>query len=132
MIDDLTTRGSAQQLRLGAIASMLLLFVLLAPLATHGATFTAALDRDVIVLGEEANLSLTFEGAEPKDVPTPTGQNVQVTYVGPSRQMSVSGGRMRSTVTHFCQVTPKQVGELTIAPITVNVGGQVLQSKLSS
>ena len=35
-------------------------------MTAHGASFTATLDRDAITLGEQATLSLTFEGGQPQ------------------------------------------------------------------
>ncbi|MEJ0090660.1 MAG: hypothetical protein WDM80_13075 [Limisphaerales bacterium] len=37
----------------------------------NAASFTATLDRDTITLGEQAMLSLTFDGGQPKNMPVP-------------------------------------------------------------
>ncbi|HWH68919.1 MAG TPA: hypothetical protein VNT26_06010, partial [Candidatus Sulfotelmatobacter sp.] len=52
-------RQSARRLRL--LPALALVFWL-APGDAGAATFTAALDRDTITLGETATLSLTFQG----------------------------------------------------------------------
>ena len=39
------------------------------PMVAPAASFTASLDRDTIMLGESATLSLAFEGAAPKNTP---------------------------------------------------------------
>ena len=64
------------------------------------ASFTAALDRDTINLGESATLSLTFEDGSPRNVPTPPNvAGLQIAYVGPSSQFSFVNGETKSTVT---------------------------------
>src|SRR5947209_20494425 len=72
------------------------------------ATFTASLDRDAIVLGETATLSLKFSGGAPKDAPSlPAIPNLQIDYVGPSSEFSFINGQVSSTVTHNFRVTPR-------------------------
>ncbi len=96
------------------------------PAATApAAKFSATLDRDTITLGENAALSLTFEGGSPNDVPQlPPIANLQFSYIGPSSQFSFMNGQTSSTVTHNFQVTPRQAGEYTIPALTVAVNGQ--------
>ena len=36
-----------------------------------GASFTATLDRETVTVGETANLTLKFDGGEPKSIPAP-------------------------------------------------------------
>jgi len=87
----------------------------LAPAALRAATFSAALDRSTITLGETATLSLTFIGGSPENVPAPPAiPNLQINYVGPSSQISILNNQVSSTVTHNFTVTPRQPGDFSI------------------
>jgi hypothetical protein len=106
-----------------AFAGMLLAG--LDPLALHGASFTASLDRNPIRLGENATLSLKFDGGTPETDPElPAIQNLQIAYIGPSSQFSVINGQVSSAVTYNYNIVPRQIGEFTLPAITVVVGGQ--------
>jgi hypothetical protein len=97
---------------------------------SHAATFSATLDRDTITLGENATLSLTFTGGQPKDVPSPPNvPNLQIAYVGPSSQFSFINGQVSSTVTHNFVLAPRQAGDYTIPALTVQVGSETLSSQ---
>jgi hypothetical protein len=107
-------------------------FVQCLVLITSGAaaTFTASLDRDTITLGEEASLSLTFEGGSPDNIPIPQGiPNLQITEGGTSTQFKLFNGQSSSSVTHTFRLTPRQPGDYMIPAITVNVGGEQLRSQ---
>jgi len=93
------------------------------------ATFTASLDRDTIMLGESATLSLTFEDGSPRNVPMPPNvAGLQIAYVGPSSQFSFVNGETKSTVTYNFTLTPRQAGDFTIPTLATDVGGQRLSS----
>lgn len=101
----------------------------LAALPTRAAGFTAALDREVITLGESATLALKFEGGEPKTMPMPAAvPNLQITYVGPSRRFIFDNGQTSSTTTYNFTVSTSQFGDYTIPAMTVEVGGQRMTS----
>jgi hypothetical protein len=93
------------------------------------ATFTASLDRDTIALGESATLSLTFEGGQPQNVPTPDVPGLQITSAGNSQSFSLINNQMSSTVTITYAVTPRNTGEFVIPALAANIGGQQLQSQ---
>ncbi len=117
---------------LSAIRHPLLLSALASAtvLGAPAATFTASLDRDTITLGESATLSLTFNGGQPREVPSlPAVQNLEINYLGPSSQFSFVNGQVSSTVTHMFTVTPRQAGEFTIPAVTAVVGGQKLTTQ---
>ena len=92
--------------------------------------FTAALDRDLISLGENATLSLIFEDVSPDTVPTPPGiPNLQINYVGPPVEQTISiNGQVSSSVTFRFGVAPRQAGDYKIPAITANVAGQRMVS----
>jgi hypothetical protein len=101
----------------------------LAPARAGAATFTASLDRDTVTLGENATLSLTFQGGSPQQVPeVPSVPNLRISYGGPLQQISWINGETSITVTHNFSVTPMQAGEFTIPAITAVVG----QARLTS
>jgi len=113
-------RGS--RLRPGLLA---LFCVVVIASRVGAATFTAALDRDTITLGESASLSLAFGEGQPQNPPSPPPiANLQITYIGPSSQFSVINGQVSSSVTYNFTVTPRQAGNYTIPAMTVDVGGE--------
>jgi len=94
------------------------------------ATLTATLDRDTITLGENAILSLTFEGAAPENVQMPPiNSNLQVTEAGTSSQFKFINGQSSSSVIHNFRLTPRQAGDYTIPALTVDVGSEKLSSQ---
>jgi hypothetical protein len=99
--------------------------------ALPGASFTATLDRDSVVLGETVTLTLTFQGGAPDDTPAlPPLANVQIGIPSNGRQFSFGTGQQSvSTVTFSYPLTPTQPGELAIPAIQARVGGQGLSSQ---
>jgi BatD DUF11 like domain len=96
--------------------------------AAPAANFTASLDRGTITLGESATLSLTFEGGQSKNVPTPSVPGLQITQAGTSQNVSLINGAMSSAVTVTFSVRARQAGEFTIPALTADVNGQQLAS----
>lgn len=105
---------------------------LLAAALLHGAawaaTFTASLDRDALTLGETATLSLTFEGGQSRNVPTPRVPGLQFTQNGTSQSMSIVNGAVSSSITVNFSVTAQREGEFTIPALTAEVAGQQLST----
>jgi hypothetical protein len=98
------------------------------PSGARAANFTASLDSDTITLGQSATLSLTFEGGQSKNVPTPSVPGLQITQIGNSQNFSIVNGAMSSTVTVTFSVAARQPGEFTIPALTADVNGQQLSS----
>ena len=97
--------------------------------AAWAASFTASLDRDALTLGEQATLSLKFEGFQPQDAPSlPNIAGLQIQYVGPSSAFSFINGQTSSSVTYNYLVTAQRAGEFTIPGMRADVGGQQLTS----
>ena len=92
-------------------------------------SFTASLDRDTLTLGEQATLSLTFEGGSASRVPTPRVPGLQFNQVGNSQNFSIVNGTMSSTVTVTFSVTPQRTGEFIIPALTADVGGRQLATE---
>jgi hypothetical protein len=106
-----------------------LLAVTLFSSAAWAASFTASLDRDNIMLGEQATLSLKFEGVQPQDAPSlPAIDGLQIQYVGPSSSFSFVNGQTASSITYNYIVTAQRDGEFTIPGMRAEVGGQKLDS----
>jgi hypothetical protein len=106
---------------------------LLAAALFHGAawaaSFTASLDRDAIVLGEQATLSLTFEGGSPSNISMPQVLGLEIIQVGKSSQSSTDfDGHDTSTITLLLSVKPGQVGEFTIPAASAEINGQKVSS----
>jgi hypothetical protein len=104
------------------------LFAFVGP--TFAATFTAALERDTMTLGESVGLALTFEGVQPKDPPALPGvANLQIAYNGQASQFQIVNGQSTSSVTHNFTVTPRRAGDYIIPAMTLNAGGQQLTTQ---
>ncbi|HSY09730.1 MAG TPA: BatD family protein [Candidatus Dormibacteraeota bacterium] len=119
-----------QRIILLPIVALLLCLALGYGAEARAATFTASLDRDTIAIGENATLSLTFEGGPPQNTPVPPNiPGLQISYVGPSSQFSFINGQTSSTVTHHFILTARQTGEFIIPSLVANVDGHQLTSQ---
>ena len=97
--------------------------------AAWGASFSAALDRDTLTLGEQATLSLKFDGVQPDRAPAlPAIAGLEFQYVGPSSSFSFVNGETRSSITFNYLVTPQRDGTFTIPGMRTSVNGQQLTS----
>ena len=104
-------------------------FLCLGAATARAASFTASLDRDTIALGEQATLSLTFEGGQSKNVPLPSVPGLQISQIGTSQSVNIVNGAMSSTVTVTFSVTPQRDGRFVIPAMTTDVNGQRLTSQ---
>jgi hypothetical protein len=106
-----------------------LIAVALAGSTARAASFAASLDRNTLTLGEQATLSLKFEGVQPEDAPKlPNIAGLQVQYVGPSSAFSFINGQTTSSITYNYIVTPQHEGQFTIPAMRTEVSGQQLTS----
>ncbi len=94
----------------------------------RAASFTATLDRDSMVLGESATLSLSFEGGQPRNVPEINVPGLDFTQTGTSQSVNIVNSEMSSIVTVNFTVTARQTGNFTIPALTANVNGQQLSA----
>ena len=91
----------------------------------QAAGFTASLNRDTITLGEQATLSLKFDGVQPQDAPVvPDVPGLQFQYVGPSSSFSFINGQTSSSITYNYIVAPQRDGEFVIPGMRADVNGQ--------
>jgi hypothetical protein len=94
------------------------------------ATFTASLDRDMVNVGDSVTLTLTFSGAEPKGIPSPSiTPNLQVEPGAVSRNFSIVNGQQSFALSQSFLLTPLQPGVYTIAPLQAEVDGRLLASQ---
>ncbi|MGH8025035.1 MAG: BatD family protein, partial [Limisphaerales bacterium] len=99
-------------------------------LRAHCANFTASLDRDTIALGETATLSLTFDGGQPGNVPTPQVPGLDISNAGNSTSFSMYvNGRMSSVVTVTFTVSAERPGEYVIPAMEADIGGQRIRTQ---
>ena len=97
--------------------------------AAWAASFTASLDRDSMTLGEQVNLSLKFEGAQPQDAPAIPGiSGLEIQYTGPASSFSFVNGQTSSSITYNYVVTARHEGEFIIPAMSASFGGQRLSS----
>jgi hypothetical protein len=100
------------------------------PSVLLAASFTAALDRNTMTLGESVSLSLTFSGGTPHSLPSPPAiPNLQINYVGESTEMRIEPGNSSSPVTYNFTLTPRQAGDFTIPSLTAEVGSEKLHTQ---
>jgi hypothetical protein len=117
------------RMQFGLRTLSLLLTVLLMAGMAWGTTFTAALDRDTLTLGESATLTLRFDGETPRNLPVLP--NISGLAFGNPAQNSINmniNGVPSSILTLSYAVTPQRAGEFTIPPIAVDVNGQQLST----
>ena len=100
--------------------------VWLAGMNLRAASFTASLDRDSLTLGEQATLSLTFEGGQVNKVPLPVVDGLQIVQNGSSQSSTIVNGVVSSSITVLYSVTPQRAGEFTIPGLKADVNGQSL------
>jgi hypothetical protein len=106
----------------GAIAGCLLAQGLVA------AELRATLEPQRVAVGEAANLSLRISGGD-ADTPTmPDVPNLIVQFQGKNQSISIINGVTSRSATFSFVVGSQKTGEYLITPITVSVGGQVLQA----
>ncbi len=114
---------------LSTVATAILLLLVVMISAGRAASFTASLDRDTISMGESATLSLSFQGAQPNNVPTPDVSGLQIVNSGTSTAVSYNNGAMSSTATVTFSVTPQRTGRFTIPAMRADINGQQITSQ---
>ena len=91
--------------------------------AARAASFTASLDRDTIALGEQATLTLRFDGDAPQNPPQLSEiPGLKSGYVGRQSMDLNINGVASSIVTFTYAVMPTKTGEFTI-PLAATVAG---------
>ncbi|HAV61870.1 MAG TPA: hypothetical protein DCY13_05855 [Verrucomicrobiales bacterium] len=116
---------------LSAAHGLLLLFALLSgPLSADAATLTASFNRESLVVGQPAVLSVTFEGGTPGAPPAvPQLEGAQAYFNGQSTQWRSVNGVATVTQSFNYYVQPLRAGELRVPSITATVDGQQVTSQ---
>jgi len=126
----LKTRTGLTPGRIQKWIRLLFILVALAGLPLRATTFTVSMDRDAVLLGDTATLSLKFEDGQPQGTPQlPEIPGLQISYIGPANSFSFINGRTSSSVTHNYAVKPTQVGDFTIPALTIKFGSETLTSQ---
>ncbi len=93
-------------------------------------TVDAYLDEDKVVIGETLNLTISVKGTRSSDRPQiPKMEAFKFEYTGTSTQFSIINGVTSFSVEFNYRLIPLKVGEHTIPPISVEIGGKEYQSK---
>ena len=109
---------------LGVVGCLLLLS------SAHAVTFSAALDRNTIRVGEQAVLTLRFDGGQPSGVPRlPDVPNLQIQFAGQSQQISIVNGQRTASLLLNYAVAASQPGDYTIPAFNVPIAGAPLPSQ---
>lgn len=99
-------------------------------LTAHALTFSASLDRNAIRVGEQAVLTLRFDGGQPSGVPRlPDVPNLQVQYSGQSQQISIINGQRTVSLLLTYVIVAAKAGDYTIPAFNVPVSGGMLPSQ---
>ncbi|GAA5123738.1 protein BatD [Luteolibacter yonseiensis] len=105
--------------RLFGVAVMLMTIAL-----SHAAGVEASLDRDSVVVGEGAVLSLKVTGGRAGRPAIPAVDNLIVNAHGQNQQIQIINGDMQSTLVYTYVVGSGTPGDYVIPPITVNIAGE--------
>ena len=106
-------------------AILLLLAIACSSHASAAVSVTAQLDRSTIMVGETIALSIVVEGSAPEAVePMPPISGLNVQYRGNSQNVTSINGQ--TSIKHILSysVTATQIGQFTIPPFSVTVGGK--------
>lgn len=105
-------------------------FCLLLLSSAQAVTFSAALDRNAIRVGEQAVLTLRFDGGQPSGVPRlPDVPNLQIQFGGQSQQISIINGQRTASLLLTYAIVAAKPGDYTIPAFNVPVAGAMLPSQ---
>jgi hypothetical protein len=93
--------------------------------------FTTSLDRDSVIVGESVVLTLKFEGISPSGMPQiPAIPGLQMAGGVSSAVNSVlTPDGMTSTTSYSVNLIAQHTGDIVIPVLTIDIGGQRLQSQ---
>ena len=100
-------------------------------LTGFSASFTASLDRNSVVLGEQVTLTLKFEDGQPQaisNLPQVDGLRI-ASSVERSANTVITGGKQTTVYSYSLALEPLRVGEFVIPPFQAKVNGQDLSSQ---
>ncbi|MFT7538655.1 MAG: hypothetical protein ACI9F2_000806 [Lysobacterales bacterium] len=88
-------------------------------------SFSVEVDQTTVVLGESTQLRMNINGTQdvaPIKLPQIDGMNVE--YVGPSKKVTMTNGRMRTSVSYSYYLLPLRTGDFTIPALRLAYRGQ--------
>jgi hypothetical protein len=111
--------------RLAWVLGCLLGLLLVVSGSTQAQTpVSAEVNRDQLTTDERVTLTVNISGSADSAPILPTLQGLRIVSTGSSTQMSIVNGAVSAQAVYQYVLQPTAVGELTIDPITVYVGGQ--------
>jgi tetratricopeptide (TPR) repeat protein len=117
--------------RLSQLGGLLALgVVLLAGRAPAQVTVEATVDSTDVVFNKAFVLTIAINGAQ--NVSPPAIDDVEgfdVSYLGPSTQVSFVNGHMSASISHRYRVVPLRTGDLTLGPFALQVEGKRYETK---
>ena len=115
---------------MGCVPILVFIFAVLAAQGyAREVKFEVSVDNANIVLGESAQLGLTFYGRQ--DIPAPDLGGIdgfEARYLGPFTMMTVINGRMSSSVTHRYTLVPLRIGKFQLGPFSFKYKGDEYDS----
>jgi len=99
--------------------------------AAEDVKFETSLDKNRVVIGEAAQLGLSFYGTQ--SMPAPDIGNIEgldIHYTGPSTMMTVINGRVSTSITHMYTVLPLKIGKFQLGPFSFRYKGNSYVSNM--
>jgi hypothetical protein len=107
------------------LASLLVLAGILGGRDTRADGITAALERDIIAVGDSTQLFIDLEG-DAQGVPNvPDILGLQITRSSTSRQIQILNGAQSVTLKLGYTITASRIGTYSVGPFTARIGGSI-------
>jgi len=100
----------------------------LSPAAAWAQTATLSTDRIKVGVGTTFEALLTVDGEVASPPRLRNAEGFDISSAGTHTSMSLSQGRLQQSTTYTFRVTPAEVGEITLGPFLVKVGGKSIES----
>ena len=112
------------------IATLSLCFLFSLSCLARDIKFEVTVDKNIVSLGDTAELDLKFYGAQDISAPDlPDIHGFDWHYLGPATQMSILNGKVSSSITHMYVLMPLEKGEFIIPPLSVYYRGKTYNSE---
>ncbi len=115
-------------------ALILLLVIYVGAASSFGAiNATASLSRNHVAAGDVVQLDVKVTGAQQADVPSElAAEGLQIKLTGQSSEVQMVNFNVSSSIIYSYIVVPLKTGNLTIPPVTVRAGGQIMKTSALS
>jgi tetratricopeptide (TPR) repeat protein len=121
-------RDTRRRGRIGC--ALALLVALIGGTAAAEVSVEATVESNDVVVNQAFVFTIAIEGAQ--NVPAPRLDDVDgfdVSYLGPSTQLSFVNGHMSASISHRYRVVPLRAGDFQLGPFAVEVQGQHVETK---